>query len=99
VSAPAISGSALTGSRLDLIRERVANSDRDELYAPAYGDRRYLLNLVDVLAEALRVIRDTEGTIHWWEYQETARSALAKLSPTSPSADHRDSSRGESGAI
>lgn len=80
MSAPVISGAALNGPRLDTIRDRVANSERDDLYAPVYADRRYLLNLVDVLSEALRVIRDTEGTIHWWEYQEAARAALAKVS-------------------
>ena len=40
MSAPLISGDALNTSRLDLIRERVANSSRDDLYAPAYADRR-----------------------------------------------------------
>ena len=53
MSAPLISGDALNGSRLDLIRERVANSTNDHLYAPAYGDRAYLLGLVDELTAAL----------------------------------------------
>lgn len=54
MNTPTISGDALNGSRLDTIRERVNNSTRDALYAPVYGDRRYLLRLVDEMADALR---------------------------------------------
>ena len=50
------SGDAPNETRLDMIRERVGNSTRDALYAPAYADRRYLLGLVDEMAEALRQI-------------------------------------------
>jgi hypothetical protein len=118
MSAPLISGDTLNGSRLDLIRERVANSSRDDLYALAYGDRRYLLGLVDDLTAALETlveftdVPDVNCSCHLnppcvdcVEYGgirdalERARVVLAKLSPTSPSADHPDSSLcGESSA-
>jgi hypothetical protein len=102
MSAPVISGDALNGSRIDKIRERVANSTRDDLYAPAYGDRRYLLGLVDEMAEVLHRYSHI-GELQTYESRERFRvaagAALAKLSPTSPSADHPDSSLcGESSA-
>ena len=55
-------GDAPKETRLEAIRARVANSDRDELYAPAYGDRRYLLGLVDEMAKALKEIGAIVGS-------------------------------------
>ena len=59
MNAPLISGDALTGpavkplDAIRAIRARVDNSTRDDLYAPAYADRRYLLGLVDELGKQL----------------------------------------------